>query len=301
MASPDFETGVDRFLRYVATERGCSTNYQLALQRALEAFGLWMEKARPGSGPQAVVAGDLTEYLGVRRAAGLASGSIKLEVVALRLFFRYLHARGWLELDPAMHLPLPKLGLQLPETLSEEITGKLIDGVSDSRPYASRDRAILEMLYGSGLRVSELVAARLEHWDEEEGFLRVTGKGDKTRIVPQGKKAREALEIYLRDERPKMVGKKTDATIFLSRRGTKLTRSRILQIVKEVGTAAGIEQNLYPHLLRHSFATHLLTNGADLRVIQEMLGHADIATTQIYTHVSETRLRAVHKQFHPRA
>jgi len=296
----EYDSAIDRFLRYLATEKGCSDNYQLALQQALEQFRRWLEAHRSSTKPASVSSEDLTAYLGSRRQAGLASGSVKLEVVALRLFFRYLAARGWIPTDPAVHLPLPRLEHHLPETLDEPLARQLVEGIPESRSFAQRDRAILELLYGSGVRVTELVRARLEHLDEEEAFMRVTGKGDKTRLVPLGKKSMVAVQEYLRLDRPKLVKGKTDSTLFLSNRGTRLSRSRILQIVKEIGRAAGIEQNLYPHLLRHSFATHLLSNGADLRVIQELLGHANIGTTQIYTQVTNDRLHQVHKQFHPR-
>lgn len=296
----EYDLAIDRFFRYLATERGCSDNYQLALQQALEQFRRWLESYRALTEPARVEPEDLTAYLGYRRQAGLASGSIKLEVVALRLFFRHLTVRGWIASDPSLHLPLPRLEQRLPETLDETLARRLVEGVPETRPFALRDRAILELLYSSGLRVTELVQAKLEHFDDEEAFLRVTGKGEKTRLVPLGKKAMTALNKYLNEDRPKLVNRKTGSTIFLSNRGTRLSRSRILQIVKEVGRAAGIEQNLYPHLLRHSFATHLLGNGADLRVIQELLGHANIATTQIYTHLTPERLQQVHKKYHPR-
>jgi integrase/recombinase XerD len=189
----------------------------------------------------------------------------------------------------------------LPETLNELQIERLLDGVPEAAPHALRNRAILELLYASGLRVSELVNARLELLDLDQGIIRVTGKGNKTRLVPVGKKARKALQTYLDGERPEQVRKKTGSEIFLSARGTKLTTTRIWQIVKEIAKTAGMEINVYPHLLRHSFATHLLGNGADLRIIQELLGHADIATTQIYTHVDQQRLKSIHYQFHPRA
>jgi integrase/recombinase XerD len=160
---------------------------------------------------------------------------------------------------------------------------------------------MLELLYASGLRVSELVNARLENLDLDNRVIRVTGKGSKTRLVPVGTKACEAIRAYVERERPQFVRKKTGSGIFLSSRGTKLTTVRVWQIVKEIARLAGIDVNVYPHLLRHSFATHLLSNGADLRIIQEMLGHADISTTQIYTHVDQRHLKAVHHRFHPRA
>ena len=160
---------------------------------------------------------------------------------------------------------------------------------------------MLELLYASGLRISELTGARLENLHLEEGIIRVNGKGQKTRLVPVGSKARDAIRTYLQTGRPKMVKRRTGGELFLSNRGRGLTTQRVYDIVKEVARLSGLPVNIYPHLLRHSFATHLLTNGADLRVIQELLGHADIATTQIYTHVDQRRLKAVHHKFHPRA
>jgi len=296
----DYESAVDRFIRYLATEKGCSDHYQLAMQQALEQFRRWLVKQVSPPDPAGVEPEHLTRYLATRREAGLASGSIKLEIVALRLFFRHLASRSWIPDDPTLHLPLPRIEQKLPETLDESLARQLVEGVPASRRFHCRDRAILELLYGSGTRVSELINARLEHLDEEEAFLRVTGKGNKTRLVPLGSKALEAIRRYLREERPGQVRRRTDSTLFLSNRGAKLSRSRILKLVKEIGKQAGLEQNLYPHLLRHSFATHLLGNGADLRVIQELLGHADIATTQIYTHVTSERLQQVHRRFHPR-
>jgi integrase/recombinase XerD len=177
----------------------------------------------------------------------------------------------------------------------------LIESIDTTKPRGLRDRAIVELLYASGLRISELANARLENLNVDERIMRVTGKGNKTRLVPVGRRACEALASYLTGERPKLVKARTGSEIFLSSRGTKLTTVRLWQIVKERARLSGLEANIYPHLLRHSFATHLLGNGADLRIIQEMLGHADISTTQVYTHVDQQRLKAVHRKFHPRA
>jgi len=185
--------------------------------------------------------------------------------------------------------------------MNELQTDQLLEGISVEAPRGMRDRAILELLYASGLRVSELVNVTLDRLDFDNRIIRVTGKGDKTRLVPVGKRACEAIATYLNRERPAMVKKRTGNEIFLSSRGTKLTTVRIWQIVKAAAKNAGLDINVYPHLLRHSFATHLLSNGADLRIIQEMLGHADISTTQVYTHVDQQRLKAVHHRFHPRA
>ncbi|MEG2248090.1 MAG: tyrosine-type recombinase/integrase, partial [Akkermansia sp.] len=187
------------------------------------------------------------------------------------------------------------------ETMDEDAVRRLIESIDPSDvPLGCRDRAIVELLYGCGLRVSELTSLQLENYDMDEQFLRVTGKGDKTRALPVGTKASQALLSYISTARPKLAIKQRDNTIFLNRRGHPLTRERIRQIVKERALATGIDQRVFPHLMRHSFATHLLEHGADLRIIQELLGHADIATTQIYTHVESTRLRQLHKRFHPR-
>jgi integrase/recombinase XerD len=223
-------------------------------------------------------------------------------VVALKIFFRWLRARGRLAADPAELLPLPKLEKLLPETLNESKVFRLLDGIDATARFALRDRAMLELLYASGLRVSELTRARLEDLDLDNGAIRVTGKGNKTRIVPVGGAAREAIRSYLDlpTGRRASVRPVTSSELFLSERGRGLTPGRVWMIVKEIAKRAGLDENVYPHLLRHSFATHLLNHGADLRIIQEMLGHADIATTQIYTHVEQNRLRDLHRRFHPR-
>jgi integrase/recombinase XerD len=243
----------------------------------------------------------ISEYLAARKRAGLAAASIKLVVVALKIFFRFLGSKGALERDPTETLTLPRIERYLPETLNELQVERLIESIDLKHPLGLRDRAIVELLYASGLRISELANARLENLNFEERILRVTGKGNKMRLVPVGRKACDALASYLSTERPKFVKRRTSSEIFLSSRGTKLTTTRIWQIVKARARHSGLETNIYPHLLRHSFATHLLSNGADLRIIQEMLGHADISTTQVYTHVDQQRLKSVHRKFHPRA
>lgn len=291
---------IDRFLRYLATERGLSENYQLSVRRSLEIFAAWM--AREGiAGAADVTVEHLTDYLRMRkREDGLAAASIRINLIALKIFFRRLAARGEVPVDVAEWIDSSRLERHLPDTLSEPAVKTLLESVDTGRPLGLRDRAILELLYASGLRVSELTGARLENLHLEEGMIRVTGKGNKTRLVPVGKAALEAMSVYLERERPRLVGRRSGSEVFLSVRGSKLTTARIWQIVRERAKLAGLDGNVYPHQLRHSFATHLLGNGADLRVIQELLGHADISTTQIYTHVDQKRLRQVHKKFHPR-
>lgn len=291
---------IDQLLLYLATERGLSANYQLSTQRSLESFAGWLDQSARTSLSD-VRPGHITEYLAWRKRSGLAAASIKLEAVALRIFFRFLYARKFLPQNPAENLPTPRIERYLPDTLNSEQMARLIDSVQPRDPLGSRDRAMLELLYASGLRVSELCSARLENLNLDDGFIRVTGKGNKTRLVPVGGKARDAIKKYLETERPSLVGPKTGAEVFLSVRGKKLTPQRIWQLVKQYAARAGIDSSVYPHIFRHSFATHLLGGGADLRIIQEMLGHADIATTQIYTHVDSSRLKTIHKKFHPRA
>jgi integrase/recombinase XerD len=295
------ESAIDLFIRYLAVERGLSDNYQLSTERSLTDFASWCARERKIVDPRAVTLPIISEYLAAKKKAGLSAASIKLSVVALKIFFRFLAGKGDLRADPTEALSLPRIERYLPETLNELQVEQFINSIDTKAPHGLRDRAIVELLYASGLRISELANARLENFHPEERVIRVIGKGNKTRMVPVGGKACEALAVYLSAERPKLVKRRTGNEIFLSERGTKLTTARIWQIVKEKARHAGLEKNIYPHLLRHSFATHLLSNGADLRIIQEMLGHADISTTQVYTHVDQQRLKAVHRRFHPRA
>lgn len=307
----DLEPEIDGFVLHLATERGLSENYQLLVRRVLEDFAQWMSGAgsRAGGGGEEdgaigawsrVGTDDLAAYLMGRKEDGLAASSLRVVAIALRVFFRFLHGRGRIASDPSAALLSPRADRHLPETLNEREVARLLEGVDISRALGLRDRAILELLYASGLRVSELVSATLDALNIEEGVIRVTGKGSKTRLVPVGRAACEALAAYLAAERPRLVRRRTGSHVFLSRRGGRLTPQRVWQIVGERARAAGLEAKVYPHLLRHSFATHLLSHGADLRVIQELLGHADIATTQIYTHVDDRRLKSVHRKFHPR-
>ncbi len=316
-------SAIEDFILYLATERGLSDNYQLSTRLSLEGFTQWLERRRlaatmgdvaldesieRGEEPPAVALDprDVTrqqigDYLAHKKRLGLSAASIKLIVVAVKIFFRWLLARGRLPSDVAETLALPRTERYLPETMNELQVDRLLDGIADAAPHALRNRAMLELLYASGLRVSELVNARLENIDLDARIIRVTGKGNKTRLVPVGRLACDAIKAYLDGERPALVKKRTGSEIFLSARGAKLTTVRVWQIVKQTAKHAGLDLNVYPHLLRHSFATHLLSNGADLRVIQELLGHADISTTEIYTHVDQQRLKAVHLRFHPRA
>lgn len=293
---------IDRFLLYLAAERGLSVNYRLSVQRTLERFADWC--AEHCHEPAAVDEPLLAAYhRWLRGECALAASSCRVAMVHLRQFFRFLAREKEIPINPAALLECGKAGNRLPETLRADEVNTLLQSINPTDlPYGARDRAILEMIYGSGLRVSELVNLRADQVDWEENFLRITGKGNKTRYVPLGGVAARALRSYLEHARPKLLrnGRRAGNTLFLSNRGEKLTRDRILQIIKERARAAGLPVNVYPHILRHSFATHLLENGADLRVIQDMLGHASLSTTQVYTHVDQKRLVSLHQTFHPR-
>lgn len=301
MPCPDaMQRAIDHFLLYLAAERGLSAPYRRSVEQTLTAFAAWCREHKL---TWAEVQPDtFTAYRKERRQAGIAPSSLRVETVHLRIFFRHLHQEGHLPSDPAALLESGKPARRIPETLAAPEVNELLSSIDPAAgPLDCRDRALLEMLYSSGLRVSELVSLRAAQVDWDEDFLRITGKGNKTRYVPLGKVAAQALRDYLTNARPKLLRNERRAdTLFLSIRGEALTRERIRQIIKKRAAQAGLPENVYPHLLRHSFATHLLENGADLRVIQDMLGHADLATTQIYTHVDRKRLVSMIETFHPR-
>jgi integrase/recombinase XerD len=290
---------IESFLLYLATERGLSTNYQLSTRSSLERFTRWASQREIPSAAD-VMPAHLQEFLIAEKKRGLSVTSVKLEAVALRIFFRFLTARARIKADPAEKLPLPRLPHTLPQPLSKEQMAKLVAAPAGVTPLEIRDRALLELLYACGLRIAEACGVRLENLDEEGGVIRVTGKGNKTRLIPVGRAALDALKLYLSSARTKLVSPRSGAEIFLSVRGHALTPARIWQLVRHYAKRAGIEEAIHPHQLRHSFATHLLAGGADLRIIQEMLGHASIATTQIYTQVDRSQLKSVHQKFHPR-
>ena len=282
---------------FLATERGLSNNYQLLVRRNLEKFSNWLNNIKQ---LDSITTDDLSEYLSKRKKEGLAASSIRQNVVSLKIFFRFLCNNKILSEDIAEGLFSPKPEQLLPKTINQKDVKQLLESIETSDPLGMRDRALIELLYSSGLRLGEIMEALLENLYLEEGHIRVTGKGNKTRIVPIGKKALEEINNYLDKGRKKLVNSKSTSHIFLSIRGKKLSPSRIWQIVKERSKRADIKSPINPHQLRHSFATHLLSGGADLRIIQELLGHADISTTQTYTHVDEKGLKKVHKKFHPR-
>ncbi|MDF1753692.1 MAG: tyrosine recombinase XerD [Verrucomicrobiales bacterium] len=295
------EEHIDGYIRFLAVEKGLSDNYQISVRQSLEQFTDWLAKERRITNAGEVSLGHITDFLHYRRSEQEVSAStMRINLIALKVFFKHLAAVGAVAEDIAEAIDSPRLERALPDTLNEPLIEHFLESIDTGEMLGKRDKAILELLYSSGLRVGELVNARLEHLNLEEGIIRVTGKGNKTRVVPLGSAAGAAITDYVTTERKELLKRQTGSEIFISKRGTQITTTRVWQIVKERAQKAGIDENVYPHLLRHSFATHLLGNGADLRVIQEMLGHADISTTQIYTHVDQKHLRNIHKKFHPR-
>jgi len=291
---------LEEFIGHLALERGLADNTIHAYQHDLRTFAEFAD-AHDKQAPEKLTRSDILDFLEQCRDRGLEPSSIARRLVAIKVFFRYLFRERHVPVDVTDVMEGPRLGFILPEFLSIDDVEKLLRAYGTRDDLDHRNRAILELLYATGLRVSELANLRLEGIKFDEGTVRVIGKGDKERVVPIGRPARKRLQAYLEQVRPMLDVTQRASHVFLSYRGRPLTRARIWQIVKEAARKAGIGKEIYPHMLRHSFATHLLSGGADLRVIQEMLGHADISTTQIYTHVDQRRLADIHRRFHPRA
>lgn len=282
----------------MAVERGLSAASVAAYGSDLAAFGRFL--AQSAIPAEAASRRDLGRYLAAVRGRGLSARSASRALSAIRAFYAYAALHLDFGDDPTADLANPKLGLSLPHAIAEEEVEALLAAPDDGTPLGLRDRAMLELLYASGLRVSELVGLPRDGLDLQAGILRVTGKGGKERLVPFGASASEWLRRYLSHARPALDTQRS-ASLFLSSRGKAMTRQRFWQILEGYGRKAKIRSPLTPHAVRHSFATHLLDHGADLRALQMMLGHADISTTQVYTQVSRSRLRRVYDDFHPRA
>jgi integrase/recombinase XerD len=300
--NPEWEEAIEGCLGYLATEKSHALNSQLINRIALESFAAWMDRNHMGLEPGLLMKEHIRSYLRAQRTEKrLAPSSMKIIVIALRHFFAHLKREDLIGHDLTAALDLPRLDRLLPEMLSEADIDRLLSVDLPDTPLGLRDRALVEVLYASGLRAGEIVGLRLESYLHEEKLLRVIGKGNRERLVPVGGKAMAALDRWLSKGRPLLIKPKTGGEIFLGDHGRRITTTRVWQIVREVANLAGLKKKIWPHLLRHSFATHLLSHGADLRAIQEMLGHASLATTQVYTHVDQARLRQIHRQFHPRA
>ena len=298
-----FASGIDQFIRYIVIERGLARStaeaYRGDLIAAADGF------ARRGRDDWSKVGrDDLLDYLEERRTEGMQSTTIARNLIALKMLFRYLADEKLVPVDVTAVMDGPKLWRVLPDFLTEAEVDRLLEAFPASGSATAldiRNRTILELLYSSGLRVSEAASLELSGLDFEKELVRVCGKGSKERVVPVGGTARRLLRRYLDVARPELCAAVPRSPyVFVSNHGRKLDRERIWQVVKLAAERAGIAKNIHPHSLRHSFASHLLAHGADLRVIQEMLGHANIATTEVYTHVESDRLLAIHRKFHPR-
>jgi integrase/recombinase XerD len=291
---------LEPFVDYLSFERGLSDRTLSAYQRDLEKLLAFLED-RGVQKPEKIDSQDLREFVFHQKDSGLAASSIRRMLSSLRGYFAFLLEEGVLDADPSERLESPRVGRKLPETLSVEEIGKILEAPDPDHPLYWRDRSILEVLYATGMRVSELVDLRMGNVDLDEGICSVFGKGSKERLVPLGGPARRALGRYLREVRGRLDLGRGEGRVFLNLRGRPLTRASIFDFVKKYAARAGITGKVSPHTFRHSFATHLLEGGADLAAVQELLGHADISTTQIYTHVDREYLREVHRTFHPRA
>ncbi|MFI5059042.1 MAG: site-specific tyrosine recombinase XerD [Candidatus Acidiferrales bacterium] len=293
---------ISGFLTHVKVEKGLSSNTVSAYKRDLVKFDAFARKRKLSL--EAISRDDLVDFLAGLYRQKLESRTVARQLVTLRNFFRFAQIQELIPADPSANLESPKIRRTLPGYLRLEEVERLLSQPNEKTPLGLRDRAMLEVLYSTGLRVSELISLGVSDLDGKVGCVRCIGKGDKERIVPVGRKAIGMVDRYLREARPQLCGKSNSSgnpTLFVNRRGGPLSRVGVWKILSAYGRRAGLRMPIKPHMLRHSFATHLLERGADLRSVQLMLGHADISTTQIYTHVVEERLKQIYKAHHPRA
>jgi integrase/recombinase XerD len=289
----------ENFLGYLAVEKGLSKNTLDAYRRDLAKYAAFI-KTQGLSGPGGVGRREIKALPGYLNALGLRSASAARTLAAVKGLHRFMLIEGLADRDPTEAIESPKRGLKLPKVLGATEVEALIAAPSGKAPEQLRDRAMLEVLYAAGLRVSELVTLKPSDIDVQVGYVKAFGKGSKGRVVPLGIAALDALKAYMDDARPKLLKGRVSPYLFVTRRGGAMSRQGFWKLVKRYARLAGIQKEISPHVLRHSFATHLLEHGADLRSVQMMLGHSDISTTQIYTHVESARLKKVHKRYHPR-
>ena len=299
LKAKDSDDWIDRYLHYLIVEKGLSRNTIESYARDLHGFSSFLEEQTEFD-PLTAPPDKIINYFKMLRSGRLSPRSLARNISALKGFYKFLLREGVLEETPLRHLHTPRVTPRLPEILSAEDIEHIIAQAKAEKRAGLRDRAMLETLYATGLRVSELVHLSVHDVDLEVGYLRTKGKGAKERIVPIGRVAIRALKDYLQGPRQVSAAKAEGQTLFLGRRGRGITRQGFWKILRRYASAAGIRKRITPHTLRHSFATHLLEGGADLRSVQSMLGHADIATTQIYTHVSRDHLKRLHQKYHPR-
>jgi integrase/recombinase XerD len=292
-----FERGVRAYLDFCRAEKGLAAN-------TLESYGRdlgQLDRFLKGAAPSSVSLDTLRAYLDHLRQAGLSNRSIARQVTTIRGLFGFLVEEGEMAANPAELLAAPKAGSTLPKYLDHANVDRLVEAAEEGKSVGLRDRAMLDLLYATGLRVSELIRVRVADLEELEGTLRVIGKGDKQRLIPVGREALASVGRYLKEERPQILKGRVSPYLFVTGRGTAMTRQGFWKLLRGRGKRAGIFRKLSPHVLRHTFATHLLEGGADLRSVQSMLGHADIGTTQIYTHVLRSRLQQTVDEHHPRS
>lgn len=290
---------VARFHDYLALEAGTSANTVDNYARDIRRFAAHAA-ARGARGPDAITAPELREFVYALKDVGLAPTTIRRQISAIRTYYRFLVGEALATRDPSERLESPKSWRTLPTVLTVAEVERLLAASSGAEPLEIRNRALLEFGYATGARVSEIIGVGLQDILYEEGLVRVTGKGSKQRVIPVGRRALGAVSLYAREMRPRLDHGKGAGKLFLNARGTPLSRVGAWAVIKTAARRAGLAKRVTPHTLRHSFATHLLEGGADLRAVQEMLGHTDLATTQLYTHVDRDHLRSVHRRYHPR-
>jgi integrase/recombinase XerD len=294
------KTALSDFLNYLSVERGLAKNTLMAYDHDLSAYIAYLHEKHGLSGTEGVLREQVTDYMQLQKKEGLSPVSICRSLAAIRVFHRFLVREALAREDPTDLVDTPRTWKRIPDVLTQTEIDAMIQAAQGRGWQAERDRAILELFYASGLRVSELVGLTVDKVNLEMGFVRCIGKGSKERIIPVGRKALEAVALYCARGRAKLLNGVSEDRLFLTRLRKGMSRQSAWKLIKFYAHKAGIKKTIKPHTLRHTFATHLLEHGADLRSVQEMLGHADISTTQIYTHVDRERLRAVHKEFHPR-
>ncbi len=296
-APPDL--WLDSYLTFLMIEKGLAGNTIENYRRDLLRFAAYMDR-KENQSPHQAQGETILRYLIHLREEGLSARSRARHLVSLRGFFTYLQREGSIEENPVKHVALPKIGLKLPDVLSVAEVNALLAAVDTRKTTGVRDAAMLELLYAAGLRVSELIGLGLTDVNLEAGFVKVVGKGGKHRVVPIGSHARSRIQEYLQHGRPLLLKNHISPALFVARAGRPMTRQGFWKLLRKVALAAGLSKKVTPHSLRHSFATHLLEGGADLRSVQMMLGHEDISTTQIYTHITQSRLKEIHTRHHPR-
>lgn len=290
---------IDSFLDHIVVEKGLSENTRASYCRDLLRFKAYIDEK--GAGLDAAAPSDISGFLKRLKDDGLSVGSYTRALIALRAFYKFLVKKGHIKLSPCTSIDIPKAQRKLPEFLKTAEVESLLSAPKADTPLGSRDKAMLEVLYATGLRVSELVTLKLNDLNLQAWYLTAFGKGSKERIVPLGEAALIWLKRYMDEARPVILKKRQNKFLFVTSRGTRMTRQNFWVIIKKAALNSGIDKKkIKPHIIRHSFATHLLEGGADLRLVQAMLGHADISTTQIYTHITNERLKNLHKSKHPR-